>query len=141
MRGFRLLAVALPILFTGLVRAAGDDPNPLSGVRRVVFLGDSITYAGQYIEFLETYLRLKDPTLRCEFLDLGLPSETVSGLSEPGHAGGKFPRPDLHERLDRVLCLLWDLARSEASELIASGAVRLGGRPEATRARRVATGQ
>jgi hypothetical protein len=24
-------------------------------------------------------------------------------LSEPGHAGGKFPRPDLHERLGRVL--------------------------------------
>lgn len=45
------------------------------------------------------------------------------------------------ERLDRVLCLIWDLARSEATELIASGAVRLGGRPEATRARRVVTGQ
>jgi lysophospholipase L1-like esterase len=41
--------------------------------------------------------------LQCEFLNLGLPSETVSGLSEPGHAGGQFPRPDLHERLDRVL--------------------------------------
>ena len=45
------------------------------------------------------------------------------------------------ERLDRVLCLIWDLARSEATELIASGAVRLGGRPAGTRARRVVTGQ
>jgi 23S rRNA pseudouridine1911/1915/1917 synthase len=45
------------------------------------------------------------------------------------------------ERLDRVLCLIWDLPRSEASELIASGAVRLGGRPVATRARRVVGGQ
>jgi 23S rRNA pseudouridine1911/1915/1917 synthase len=45
------------------------------------------------------------------------------------------------ERLDRVLCLLWDMTRSDATELIASGAVRLGGRPEATRARRVVTGQ
>ncbi len=27
----------------------------------------------------------------------------MSGLSEPGHANGAFPRPDLHERLDRVL--------------------------------------
>jgi len=45
------------------------------------------------------------------------------------------------ERLDRVLCLLWDLARAEASELIASGAVRLAGRPEGTRARRVVGGQ
>lgn len=45
------------------------------------------------------------------------------------------------ERLDRVLCLLWDLTRSDATELIAAGAVRLGGRPEGTRARRVVTGQ
>jgi lysophospholipase L1-like esterase len=36
-------------------------------------------------------------------INVGLPSETVSGLSEPGHADGKFPRPDLHERLARVL--------------------------------------
>ena len=36
-------------------------------------------------------------------IDCGLPSETCSGLSEAGHAGGKFPRPDVHERLDRVL--------------------------------------
>ncbi|MFO0888625.1 MAG: SGNH/GDSL hydrolase family protein [Isosphaeraceae bacterium] len=79
------------------------EPHPLEGVHRVVFLGDSITYAGEYIAFTEAILRVKQPALRCEFLDLGLPSETVSGLSEPGHAGGQFPRPDLHERLDRVL--------------------------------------
>ena len=45
------------------------------------------------------------------------------------------------ERLDRVLCLIWDLPRSEATELITSGAVRLGGRPILTRARRVVAGQ
>ena len=89
------------LLTTASIADAAD--SPLVGVRRVVFVGDSITYAGQYVEFLETVLRLKDPSLNCEFLDLGLPSETVSGLSEPGHAGGSFPRPDLHERLDRVL--------------------------------------
>ena len=77
--------------------------RPLEGVRRVVFVGDSITYSGQYVAYVEAYLRLDDPTLRVEFLDLGLPSETVSGLSEPGHAGGQFPRPELRERLDRVL--------------------------------------
>ena len=38
-----------------------------------------------------------------EVLNLGLPSETVSGLSENGHAGGRFPRPDLHTRLDSIL--------------------------------------
>jgi lysophospholipase L1-like esterase len=36
-------------------------------------------------------------------INAGLPSETVSGLSEEGHAGGQFPRPDLAERLERVL--------------------------------------
>ncbi len=71
--------------------------------RRVVFLGDSITFAGQYVDYVEAYLRLTQPSFKAEIIDLGLPSETVSGLSEPGHAGGKFPRPDLHERLDRVL--------------------------------------
>jgi 23S rRNA pseudouridine1911/1915/1917 synthase len=45
------------------------------------------------------------------------------------------------ERLDRVLCLIWDLPRSEATELISSGAVRLGGRAVAVRARRVVAGQ
>jgi lysophospholipase L1-like esterase/alpha/beta superfamily hydrolase len=75
----------------------------MSEHKRVVFLGDSITYAGEYIEFVETYLRLQYPNSPVELINLGLPSETVSGLSEPGHAGGKFPRPDLHERLDRVL--------------------------------------
>ncbi len=45
------------------------------------------------------------------------------------------------ERLDRVLSLIWDLPRSQATELIASGAVRLEGRPVASRARRVAGGQ
>src|SRR3954466_4938596 len=100
--------LALALVSIGLSNPSSrseDKPSRplLAGVRRVVFLGDSITYAGGYITYLEAFLRLDDPKLRCEFLDLGLPSETVSGLSEPGHAGGQFPRPDLHERLGRVL--------------------------------------
>jgi lysophospholipase L1-like esterase len=96
-------AAFLPLLLLGNAPTTDLPQPPLADVHRVVFLGDSITYSGQYIEYLEAYLRIKDPALRCEFLDLGLPSETVSGLTEPGHAGGNFPRPDLHERLDRVL--------------------------------------
>jgi 23S rRNA pseudouridine1911/1915/1917 synthase len=45
------------------------------------------------------------------------------------------------ERLDRILCLVWDLTRSEATELIAAGAVTIDGRTETTRARRVTAGQ
>lgn len=70
--------------------------------RKVVALGDSITYSGQYLVYFEAYLRLHQ-TNAPQIINLGLPSETVSGLSEPGHAGGSFPRPDLHERLDRIL--------------------------------------
>jgi lysophospholipase L1-like esterase len=95
--------VAITLLSMLAVEVAAADSPPLAGVRRVVFLGDSITYSGQYIELVETYLRLRNPEFDIELLDLGLPSETVSGLSEPGHASGKFPRPDLHERLQRVL--------------------------------------
>lgn len=72
-------------------------------VKKIVFLGNSITYSGQYVDYVETYLRLSYPDREWDFINIGLPSETVSGLSEEGHADGKFPRPDLHERLDRVL--------------------------------------
>jgi lysophospholipase L1-like esterase len=96
------LAVATVLLLVPGPSKADDD-HALAGIRRVVFLGDSITYSGQSVEYIEAYLRISRPTLRCEFLNLGLPSETVSGLSEPGHAGGSFPRPNLHERLGRVL--------------------------------------
>ena len=70
---------------------------------RILFLGDSITAGGKYVSHFQIYRDLVGqgwPTINC-----GLPSETISGLSEFGHAGGKFPRPDLFERLDRVLKL------------------------------------
>lgn len=71
--------------------------------RRIVFLGNSITYQGSFIQYIDTYLLLNSPESKYEIINLGLPSETVSGLSEPNHANGEFPRPDLHERLQRVL--------------------------------------
>ena len=77
----------------------------LDSVHRIVFLGNSITYAGSYITDVEAYFITHYPNKEYQFINMGLPSETVSGLSEPGHADGKFPRPDLHERLDRVLAI------------------------------------
>ena len=73
------------------------------GIKRILFLGNSITWAGNYVNDVEAYLRVQYPKRQLEFINVGLSSETVSGLSEPGHAGGSFPRPDLHERLSRVL--------------------------------------
>src|SRR6267154_2400842 len=83
--------------------AATTDGSVLAGAHRVIFLGDSITYSGQYVDDLEMVLRNASSGAGFEFLDLGLPSETVSGLTEPGHANGSFPRPNLHDRLPRLL--------------------------------------
>lgn len=71
--------------------------------KRIVFLGNSITYNGKFVSYIAAYLTLKYPEKNQEIINVGLPSETVSGLSEPGHANGEFPRPDLRERLHRVL--------------------------------------
>ena len=104
MRRFLLCPLFILILQTSIFAqsrvAISDD------VRQVLFLGNSITYSGQYMAFVETIYRLNHPEKRLDWINLGLPSETVSGLSEEGHAGGDFPRPDLHERLDRVFSAL-----------------------------------
>jgi len=75
-------------------------PEFLQSAERIVFLGDSITHAGHYIGQLEAQWRLQHAGLAPEMINLGLPSETCSGLSEPDHP---FPRPDVHERLRRAL--------------------------------------
>lgn len=85
------------LLVTGMFAAE------LPREQRIVFLGDSITQAGGYIELIEAALIAQHPESDKVLVPLGLASETVSGLSEDGHAGGRFPRPDLHERLDRAL--------------------------------------
>src|SRR2546423_15385360 len=82
---------------------SGLDGTLLAGAHHIIFLGDSITYSGQYIDDLQMALRNFPKGAELEFLDLGLPSETVSGLTEPGHANGAFPRPNLHDRLQRLL--------------------------------------
>lgn len=102
----RLLALLL--FFCTLVASASAAepftfPPALAAAKRIVVLGDSITYGGTYVDYIEAVIRTRVPTWQGEILVLGLSSETVSGLSEEGHAGGKFPRPDLHERLARVL--------------------------------------
>jgi lysophospholipase L1-like esterase len=80
--------------------ANSDALAKLQNVHRIVFLGDSITYAGGYVDDVEAYYVTRFPERHFEFINVGLSSETVSGLSE---ASEKNPRPDLHERLGRVL--------------------------------------
>ena len=49
---------------------------------------------------IEMQLRLQSIAPMPELVNAGLPSEGCTGLSEPDHP---FPRPDIHERLDRAL--------------------------------------
>jgi lysophospholipase L1-like esterase len=70
--------------------------------KKMVFLGDSITQGGAYITYSSYYLEKLYPQKNFDIYGLGLGSETVSGLSEPNHAGGAFPRPCLFDRLDRL---------------------------------------
>jgi lysophospholipase L1-like esterase len=91
------------LVITVLFYQVGFAQQITKNVRTVLFLGNSITWQGNYVNDIEAYFRYKNPGLDIEFINLGLPSETVSGLSEEGHANGEFPRPDLHERLSRIL--------------------------------------
>lgn len=82
---------------------ANENFAILKSAKKIVFFGDSITYGGEYVVFFERWLTVNHPELNPEVLNQGIPSETVSGLSEPGHLRHGFPRPDLRERLDRAL--------------------------------------
>ncbi|GAB3694713.1 hypothetical protein GCM10027592_15910 [Spirosoma flavus] len=99
----RWLAIFLLTVLSPLSNVAFGQSLFPANIKRVLFLGNSITYAGKYVTAIETYYVTHYPNQPIEFINVGLPSETVSGLSEEGHADGKFPRPDLHERLARVL--------------------------------------
>ncbi len=82
------------LTFRGLAQPLADT--------KVLFLGNSITYDGRYIAYIESWLKSRYPNSDFQFINMGVPSETVSGLSEPNHADGKFSRPVLEERAQRV---------------------------------------
>lgn len=84
---------------------AAKLPAQLRDVHRIVFLGDSITQAGDYVTDFECWLLSRG--INIEVLNLGLASETASDLTEAENSGHLkacgFGRPFLSERLDRVL--------------------------------------
>ncbi len=104
-------AITIPILvaaLTGVPPTRAESPGAVANVdtlagKKTVFLGDSITQAGGYVSFAAYYLEKLYPEMAFDIYGLGLASETLSGLSEDGHAGGRFPRPCLFERLGRLL--------------------------------------
>jgi lysophospholipase L1-like esterase len=99
-----LLAAATLFLFPSrgiCVEPAVPARVLVEQAKRIVFLGDSITHDGRWIADLTAWMEANG--IQADVIDVGLPSETVSGLSEEGHANGAFPRPHVAERLDRVL--------------------------------------
>ena len=68
--------------------------------QRIMILGDSITQDGRYVNMISYLLEKENPQLDFNIFSVGLSSETASGLSEIGHP---FPRPDIHERLNRAM--------------------------------------
>lgn len=81
--------------------ALAQDTAPL----RVVVLGDSITYAGDFVADVECWLLARGAAV--ELINLGLPSETATDLlpkEQQGHTDAfGFPRPALSDRLAAVL--------------------------------------
>ena len=95
------MPIARLLLFVMLMGSVSEaeDTFPLKA-HRILFLGDSITAAGEFVNMIELQLRLQSVDPMPELVNAGLPSEGCTGLSEPDHP---FPRPDVHERLDRAL--------------------------------------
>jgi lysophospholipase L1-like esterase len=81
--------------------------TPLEGIQRIVFLGDSITQAGDYVTDVECWLISQGH--RLEILDIGLSSETATELTPEennAHAvAAGFARPFIGDRIDRSLAL------------------------------------
>ena len=113
-RNFPLVAfsaiLALVLSNSGPVLAQNANVNAnaadrLRGVHRIVFLGDSITQAGDYVTDFECWLLAHG--FQIEVLNLGLGSETACDLTPAENAAHLkqygFGRPFVSERLERAL--------------------------------------
>lgn len=94
-RALRILLILACICASSFAQKNG----PLSA-QKILWLGDSITQAGDYVSIIEYYLNKQYTASHFDFVSIGLASETVSCLSEKDHP---FPRPCLTERLQRAL--------------------------------------
>jgi len=108
--------LALALLQTAALSVSGAEEGAnsarsaraaamLRGVHRIVFLGDSITQAGDYVVDCECWLLAHG--FQVEVLNLGLASETASDLTlaenAPHLKAYGFGRPFVSERLGRAL--------------------------------------
>lgn len=101
--GWRVIRSVVAVCVMALTPVVARAEFPWAAGDRVLFIGDSITQAGQYVALTEAHLWATRPELGLEIINAGLSSETVSGMTEPVHPG---PRPDINQRLSRALELV-----------------------------------
>lgn len=68
MRLNRLKLVFACLLLSIFIKAQIFPPN----LKRVLFIGDSITYTGIYVQIVEAYQRVKFPQQEIEIFNLGV---------------------------------------------------------------------
>jgi len=90
------LAMCAPVLAQPATQPAAGN-FALGQREKIVFVGDSITAAGQYVMYIEGYLVTRFPQRHFDVLNVGRSSETLSNLSEVDHPGR---RPCLFARFD-----------------------------------------
>lgn len=78
------------------------EKKTFMNAKKVLVFGDSITHFGDYLSAAEFYFTRFLPEYQPEILNLGVSSETVSGLSEKDHP---FPRPCVLGRVKRALSM------------------------------------
>lgn len=103
----RSLRLLITLFIVTVASAFATDRAPATALtpprdHKILILGDSITQDGRYVSFLEYYLHRLTPGAKNDVISIGLGSETVSGLTEPGHS---YPRPVALARLGRALAL------------------------------------
>ncbi|MBN1422344.1 MAG: SGNH/GDSL hydrolase family protein [Planctomycetes bacterium] len=94
----RIAVIATLVLAALAGGARAQDAFYLGDGETVIFFGDSITEGGQYIAYVETFLRTRFPGIRIEIINAGISSETISGTSEADHSPR---RPWAHDRFAR----------------------------------------
>lgn len=92
---------ALALLATPFMGCMDSHKFRLKKNQAIGCFGDSITARKNgYVQMLQSKIDILHPDLDLKFINYGLSSETVTGLTEKDHPG---PRPYLFERLDGVL--------------------------------------
>lgn len=99
-KNLRPFAAALMFVLALAIGTSGFAQFSLKGDQRILFIGDSITQDGRYVDLVQGYLWARYPEGNATILNAGLSSETVSGITEPVHP---YPRPNINDRIKPVL--------------------------------------